>query len=179
MNGDILKMFVEYCYGAEIVIDSVNVAEMMEAAEMMLFPDIKQSCAKFLENNLHLSASNCLMTRELADFHNLGMLKKRAHNLVLDHFVEVSQGDDFLQLNAKRLSALLSEDELDVPAEKNVFDALMRWMKHDVDGRKKSLETLLDCIRFEYLKDSVSESVKSICVLHISLFINLFLNFQF
>lgn len=83
-------------------------------------------------------------------------LKEEAHNFVVDHFDEVSKCDEFLLLDADRLSLLLKDDELYVPAEEHVLNALMRWVENDVVVRKPSVETLLECVRFKHLRETVS-----------------------
>lgn len=153
--GDILQQLIEYCYSGEIAIDSVNVEKIAKAATMLQFTAVEADCCEFYTPML--TAPNCLGIRRLADQHNMLQLKENAHTFVLDHFVEVSQWDEFHHLSADQLTALLKDDKINVATEEDVFNALMVWIKFDVDVRKKSLKTLLECVRFQHVKDSVSD----------------------
>lgn len=154
VSSAILQKLIEYCYLGQITIDSVNVDEIARSASMLQFNKVLEHCSEFYQTKL--SASNCIGIRYIADLLNLIELKNLAHAFVLDHFGEVSQGDEFPELNVEYLSELLKDEKINVAAEEDVFNALMRWLKYDVERRRKSLETLLECVRFQHVKDSVS-----------------------
>lgn len=152
--GNILQKLIEYCYIGKIAIDSACVEELTKASSMLQFSEVEMNCTEFYAQKL--CASNCLGVREFADQHNLVRLREMAHEFVLENFVQVSQCDEFYQLNVEQLSELLSDDDLNAQGEKNVLNALMNWLKHDVDGRKASFAPLLDYVRSEHIKDLVS-----------------------
>lgn len=154
MDGDILKQLVEYCYTGEIGIDSANVEEITNAANMLRFAEVQENCATFYSSVLSLP--KCLGIWRVADLHNMGQLKETAHALVMDRFVEISMFEEFHELSAAHLSILLRDDELNVTSEEEVFVALMGWVKSEVKRRKQSLSSLLECVRFNHIKDSVS-----------------------
>lgn len=160
VDGDILERLFKYCHTGVIAIDLKDLDSMTQVANMLQFTKVKEHCAAFYSTIL--CASNCLGIREVAELHNMVQLKTDAHALALDQFMEVSKSNEFRQLSADQLSTLLKEDEINVSAEEDVFNALIQWIKYDVEERKKSLGTLLDCIRFKHIKESVSFSMVSI-----------------
>lgn len=70
--------------------------------------------------------------------------------MVLDYFMDISMSDVFLELDVQSLTSLLSDDKIHVYSEKDVFHAVMRWVKYDIENRRKSLGTLLACVRFKF-----------------------------
>lgn len=155
VDGDVLQQLIEYCYSGEITIDARNVREMTRAAMMLQFTDVQEHCAAFYSTILN--ASNCLSIREVADLYNISGLKGEAHYIVVKHFMEVFKGEEFVQLSVDDLAALLGDDEINVTKEEDVFEALMRWVQHDVERRKPSLGFLLDVVRFQHIGESVSD----------------------
>lgn len=153
--GGILQKLVEYCYGQEIAINSGNVEQLAEAATMLQFTRVHNKCAEFY--SMVLNATNCLGVRKFAELHNMVNLQENARHLALNSFVEVSKCEEFHQLNVVQLTALLEHDELNVSGEEEVFNALIGWINYDVNGRRQTIRHLSDCVRFQYVDDSVSK----------------------
>lgn len=160
VDGDILQHLVAYCYSGEIAIDSENVDEMTKAAMMLQFTEVEEHCTEFYGSILN--ASNCLGIRETADIHNVVKLKEMVQDFVLYNFVEVSKCEEFGQLSINEISALLKDEALNVVAEEEVFGALVGWIKFDINGRKQLVESLLECIRFQLIKEFVSKPTTSL-----------------
>lgn len=76
----------------------------------------------------------------------------------MQHFKEVLQGDEFPLLDVNELSTLLKGKYLNVQKEEEIFSAVIQWVKHDIEDRTRHLETLFECIRFDYFEDNVSKS---------------------
>lgn len=136
VDGAILHQLIEYCYSGEIA----NILEMTQVADMLQFDEVKENCAEFYTKIL--STSNCLGIRDLADLHHVDQLKETAEDFVLHNFLEVSKSDKFVLLNINDLAVLLADDDLNVPAEEDVFVTVMGWTKHDLESRKQFLEEL-------------------------------------
>lgn len=154
VDGDTLQQLIEYCYSGEITIDSQNIEKIAKAATMLQFAGIEKNCTEFYTTIFR--AANCLGIRDMADMFNMAHLREKAHAFVLEHFLDVSKSDEFLRLDANYLSVLLKDNQLNIQSEGDVFSALMGWAKYDVEDRKRSLDTLLRCVRFKHMEDSVS-----------------------
>lgn len=154
VDGPILQQLIEYCYSGEIAINSANVLKLTKAAGQLQFNEVKDNCAEFYISIL--DGSNCLAILDIAYLHNMAQLKQPAQDFILHNFLDV-HCEEFLRLGIDTLTALLADDDLNVPSEKVVFVALMGWIKHDLAGRKQFLGRLLECVRFTHAKKSVSE----------------------
>lgn len=163
VDGPILQQLIEYCYSGEIDINTANVLELTKAAGQLQFDEVKNNCAEFYISILN--GSSCLGILDIAYLHNVAQLKQPALDFILHNFLDV-KFDEFLQLSADSLTALLADDDLNVPSEKVVFVALMGWIKHDLDGRKQFLGRLLECVRLTHVIDKVSKATVRICALY-------------
>ncbi|PIO40324.1 hypothetical protein AB205_0097920, partial [Aquarana catesbeiana] len=80
-----------------------------------------------------------------------------------ENFIEVIRNQEFLLLPASEIAKLLSSDDINVPDEETIFQALMQWVKYDIESRQKDLGMLLSYIRlpllppqWRYLNDGCS-----------------------
>lgn len=77
-----------------------------------------------------------------------------------EHFLEVIQNQEFLLLPTAEIVKLLSSDDINVPDEETIFQALMMWVRHDVQNRQQDLGLLLAFIRLPLLPPQVRERAK-------------------
>lgn len=56
-----------------------------------------------------------------------------------------------MQLNADQLITLIKKDELNVQDEKDVYDAVLKWVKYDEDDRHIKMEHILSSVRCQFL----------------------------
>lgn len=62
---------------------------------------------------------------------------------------------EFLILPAEEVCRLLASDDLNVPDEETIFQALVMWAKHDLSNRKKYLAKLLSHIKLPLMSPQV------------------------
>lgn len=72
-----------------------------------------------------------------------------------EHFLEVIQNQEFLLLPTAEIVKLLSSDDINVPDEETIFQALMLWVRYDVQNRQQDLGVLLAYIRLPLLPPQV------------------------
>lgn len=72
-----------------------------------------------------------------------------------EHFLEVIQNQEFLLLPTAEIVKLLSSDDINVPDEETIFQALMMWVRYDVQNRQQDLGVLLAFIRLPLLPPQV------------------------
>lgn len=65
--------------------------------------------------------------------------------------MQICQEDEFLQLNAIQLVTLIKKDELNVQEEKEVYNAVLKWVKYDEDSRHQKMERILCAVRCQFL----------------------------
>jgi kelch-like protein 19 len=94
---------------------------------------------------------------------------RKAQEFILANFCKVANSEDFLELNNTQLTKLIRNDELGVPCESVVFQAVVNWVKHDPESRRCFLDHLFRCVRFHFLPPKfLKEQMNNNDLLHFS-----------
>ncbi|EDO49110.1 predicted protein [Nematostella vectensis] len=149
IDSQSMTTLVEFAYTSNVRINSENVETLLYAASMLQFVRVEKACYEFLRKNINVP--NCLTIWNLAELHGCAELTALAESYSRGNFVSLLKHSEFKELSSKQLGSLLSHDKLNVPSESAVFEAVMSWIKHDVESRKKDLANLLEHIRFPLL----------------------------
>ena len=147
-----LRVLLDYCYTASINITQENVQEVLPAADILQLTWVRQICCEFMQHQL--DTSNCLGIRAFADTYSCPELHKAAGSFAQQHYLEVLEGVEFLDLGPMELANLLKSEDLNVQSEEQVFESVMKWVGHDVEGRKEHLATVLQYVRLPLLDRS-------------------------
>ncbi|XP_041909440.1 kelch-like protein 5 isoform X5 [Corvus kubaryi] len=116
---------------------------------LLQLSQVVEACCKFLMKQLH--PSNCLGIRSFADAQGCTDLHKVAHNYTMENFMEVIRNQEFLLLPATEIAKLLASDDMNIPNEETILNALLTWVRHDLEQRRKDLSKLLAYIRLPLL----------------------------
>lgn len=144
-----MEHIIDFFYTSSIGITMENVVHILPAASMFQVDKIVNACCEFMRRNI--SVSNCLGIASFADLHSCSELKALADEYAIQHFSEVIQVDEFLQLSIDPLLQLISSDALNVYSEERVYEAVMAWIKYEPQSRKQHVASILDCVSY-YLK---------------------------
>ncbi|KAM4864626.1 kelch-like protein 38 isoform 2-T2 [Thomomys bottae] len=148
VDGRAVEQVVGYVYTGEAHITATNVLALMEAASMLQYPRLLEACSSYLQSQL--APSNCLDMTRLSDILSCESLKKKAREVALTCFPQVAASGDLNELGASELKDYLGDDGL-CGEEEKVFEALMAWVKHDVQARRRHLQELLQQVRLQYI----------------------------
>ena len=75
-------------------------------------------------------------------------LFEAAQKFLMRNFVEVSQAsDELLELGVEDVLQVFGDDKLNVKNEEMVWEAAMRWIRHNEEARKDNIVELLSQIR--------------------------------
>ncbi|GFO08395.1 histone-lysine N-methyltransferase SETMAR [Plakobranchus ocellatus] len=154
-----LEALINYAYTGRVVIDMSNVQSLLIVASFLNMQVVKDACSTYLKNRLE--PSTCLSIRAFADQYMCSTLVEAANKYIQKKFRQVALTPDFLSLPKAEVLEILSRDELDVRSEEQVFEAVMRWIKHDSATRVPDLPELMVKVRLplltpQYLSDNVA-----------------------
>ncbi|EDV22500.1 uncharacterized protein TRIADDRAFT_50655 [Trichoplax adhaerens] len=149
IDADALEVLIHYAYTAEVEISEANVQALLPAASLLLLHDVRENCCEFLLSKLH--PSNCLGFRRFADVHSCHDLKVKAHNFALGTFTEVVEFEEFLNLPLSEICELVSDDGVRVACEEQIFEAVLKWVQHDIAHRSVHMAELFRYIRLPLL----------------------------
>lgn len=144
-----LLLLVEYVYTALVDVTEDNVQVLLTAANLLQLTDVRDACCDYLQTQL--DPTNCLGIRDFADMHGCLELLNYADTYVEQHFGEVVQFDEFLNLTPAQVAGLIRSDRLLVPGEEKVYEAVIAWCVHDLAGRQSHLAGLMEHVRLPLL----------------------------
>ena len=145
----VLEQILNFIYNDTVSLTTENVEDVMIAANMLHLVELKRMCADFLMQ--HLDTDNCFGLRAFADVYSSTELKREADALISKLFHQVSQTEEFLLQDFDTVCALLERSDLKVKSEEQIFEAFLRWVKHDIPGRVAVSHKLLKVIRIKLL----------------------------
>ena len=143
------EILIDYCYTSKITIDEKSVQTVLPAACLLQLYEVQEYCSEFLRSQL--DPSNCLGIRAFADTHSCSELLRIADNYMQENFIDITEQDEFLLLPLSQLLGIISNDELNIRNEEQVYQAVMNWVKHDISERKSYLSQLLTHVRLPLL----------------------------
>ncbi|NXG45367.1 KLHL4 protein, partial [Psilopogon haemacephalus] len=149
VDPDALQALVRYAYTGILELKEDTIESLLAAACLLQLSQVIEVCCNFLMKQLH--PSNCLGIRSFGDAQGCSELLKVAHTYTMEHFTEVIKNQEFLLLPANEIAKLLSSDDINIPDEEAIFQALMLWVRHDLQNRQRDLGMLLSYIRLPLL----------------------------
>uniref|UniRef100_A0A8C2U425 Kelch like family member 5 n=1 Tax=Coturnix japonica TaxID=93934 RepID=A0A8C2U425_COTJA len=144
-----LWALVQYAYTGRLELKEDNIECLLSTACLLQLSQVVEACCNFLMKQLH--PSNCLGIRSFADAQGCTDLHKVAHNYTMENFMEVIRNQEFLLLPATEIAKLLASDDMNIPNEETILNALLTWVRHDLEQRRKDLSKLLAYIRLPLL----------------------------
>ncbi|XP_006871369.1 PREDICTED: kelch-like protein 4 [Chrysochloris asiatica] len=149
VDPNALNSLVQYAYTGVLQLKEETIESLLAAACLLQLTQVIEVCSNFLIKQLH--PSNCLGIRSFGDAQGCMELLNVAHKYTMENFIEVIKNQEFLLLPANEMSKLLCSDDINVPNEETIFNALMQWVGHDMQARQRDLAMLLSYIRLPLL----------------------------
>ena len=154
----VMEDLLEFIYTGDVVLTSSrNAVELLKAASYTSVCHLEKLCEKFLKETL--SVENCLAIYRLAAKHDCVELKKGTCDFIKVNFSKVLNRPEFLELTEYELEFFLSSDDIEVKEEEEVYEGLIKWIKHDPEVRRNHFAELFFHIRLGSLSKQVLFSV--------------------
>ena len=148
MEPEILTSIVDYMYTGEIELTVDNVESLVKVGDLLQLGCLKARCAYFMTSQVELN--NCFEFYRFALLYRLDQLQKVTKQFVFAEFKTVALIVEFKELTCRELIEFIKDDNVNVDDEDIVFDAVLGWVRHDLDNRKSSLQTILEHVRLPY-----------------------------
>ncbi|KAF7246808.1 Kelch-like protein 38 [Varanus komodoensis] len=148
IDSGVLHCIIMYVYTGEILVTAENVLYLMETASMLQYTKLFEACSAYLQDQL--TPDNCLSLIRLSEILYCETLNKKAKAMALQCFPEVATSEDLKELCALELIDYLGDDEL-CGEEEQVFEALMVWVRHDLQERQGYIQDLFKKVRLQYV----------------------------
>lgn len=151
-----MSLILDYFYTREIVISDENVLDLLNASSFLLVTPVKNACIQLL--NKRLSSENCFSVLQVAEQFGADDLSKRANDFINSNFSIVVNSEEFVSISQKDLVHFIASDDIQVEKEEEVFEAVLKWVRHDEVNRVSVLPELLEYLRKGSLSKGFLES---------------------
>ncbi len=159
---DTLKAIVHFVYNGRIQLALEKAEKLLPASVSLMLPELTNMCEDFLLHKLDDDKSDCLDIHRIAKHNSLEKAAEKARDLITEHFQEVSKHDAFKEMSETDLQDYISDERLYVGNENPVFEAVVNWVRHDVENRKSSFEKLMENVNLSHCsKQFLSEVVRT------------------
>ena len=152
ISASIVGLLLDYCYTSSIEVTEENVQELLPASSLLQLNWVREICCEFIKHQL--DSTNCLGIRAFADTHCCPELQEAADSYAQQHYLEVLEEREFLELGIEELSRLLESEDLNVESEEQVFESVLKWVKHDIENRRKAFADILKHVRLPLMERS-------------------------
>lgn len=158
-----LSLLLNYMYCSELPLTNANVQGISIAAFLLQMDEVFTRCQLHMTENM--DASNCLGVYYFARDLGAEDLADHAQRFLRQHFVQVCQNEEILELEAHQLGKLLTSDDLNISREETILDVVLRWVKDNtsVNGENRILHLpeLLRKVRLPLINpDYLSEAMR-------------------
>lgn len=146
----VMEGLVEFIYTGSIEITVENVQTLLSTASLVQFHEVRDLCCQFLEGQL--DPSNCLGIRKFIEAHGCIKFLEIIDKYVLENFKNVLKSEEYALLPMELLIKVISSDDLNVLHEEDVYEAVMAWIRHDLNSRVSKLPLLIRFIRMPLIR---------------------------
>ncbi|CAL2032857.1 unnamed protein product [Caenorhabditis brenneri] len=151
VDVEVLSQLIDYMYTGRMRIDEQNVQTILATASLLQLTCVRDACARFMLELLDMT--NCVGMAEFARAHACHQLAHAAQLYTRQHFVEIIDNEELLNLDKDSFNELIQDDRITVPSERPVMQAVLNWVKHDEENRKPYLGELMSNVRLPLLGD--------------------------
>lgn len=145
-SAESLDLLLNYMYCSDLPLHNNNVQGISIAAFLLQMDNVFIQCQNHMIENM--DASNCLGVYYFARDLGAEDLAEHAQSYLRQHFVQVCQHEEVLELEPHQLGKLLMSDDLNVSREESILDVVFSWVKHSsVTEREVRLIHLPELLR--------------------------------
>ncbi len=150
IDFETLTDIVYFVYNGHVVLTVEKTEKLLPASVSLMLPELSNMCKDFLLHKVDSDESSCVDIHRIANHNSLELSAKKAWNLMTKNFKEVSQGNAFREMSETDLQDYISNEQLNVANENPVFEAVVAWVRHDVENRKSSFEKLMENVKLSH-----------------------------
>ncbi|XP_078370271.1 kelch-like protein 11 [Oculina patagonica] len=157
-NKAVMEEVLEYLYTGHVDINEHNAFDLLQIADFLVVPGLKELSSKFISQALTLLNSlthslpiYCVDVYYFAEKYQCHELQKSARDFTFANFVDVTQSIDFLNLSVTQVEEWISSDDITVKAEEDVFQVIVKWMEKAESRQHQSFFELFRHVRLVYV----------------------------
>ena len=151
LDAKTMSDIIDYVYTRSVRISMDNVTTLLPQSDSFLIPGLVERCCHFLSSAL--TPMNCIGIWKFAQNMYRGDLANSTRKYILDNFMQVAtKSVEFLNMEPDELLTFFEDDELNVHAEEDTFQAIVRWVDYKASSRTQFMAQFLRRIRLGLLQ---------------------------
>jgi len=143
-----MKEVLNYIYTGTFKLSEDSLNDVLNAAALMQLNNLLGKCEEFMQNILN--AKNCYWIYCLAERYFLDNAIDYVDCCLQDEFL-FSDEPDILQFGIDKIKETLESDDFEVKKEEDVFEFIVKWVKYDIEQRKRYFPKLFKLIRLQFI----------------------------
>ena len=132
----VMEDALKYLYTGSVAVAEERAHNLIATANFLLLPGLKIMAQNVLKKTV--STENCLFNYYFADKYECMKLKEKCREVINTNFTVVMETEDFLKLDQKQVMEWVSDDDVIVNAEEDIFKGIVKWVSYNVSGREKN-----------------------------------------
>ena len=145
----VMEDALEYLYTGNVTVVEGRAHNLIATANFLLLPSLKTMAANVLKDTL--TTENCVFNYYFAEKYDCVELKDKCRKVINTNFSVVMETEDFLKLDQKQVMEWVSNDDVIVNEEENIFKGIVRWVSHNKSERVGDFPELLHQVRLPFL----------------------------
>ncbi|KAK2188925.1 hypothetical protein NP493_119g01051 [Ridgeia piscesae] len=144
-----LRAVVDFAYTGRLQLQLANFEDVLSAATHLQVSEAMELCCQFLERVI--TVENCVSLLNIAEMFSLIRSSDKVYKFIVTHFDCLSQQGEFYNLSSTQLAELLSENDLEITSEYQIFELVQKWINFDLTQRLQYLPLLMKNVRLPLL----------------------------
>ena len=150
IDFDTLTSVVAYIYSDNVELTVKKTETLLPASVSLMLSELTNECKNFLDEELNSDTSDCSTIHKIAKANSLTNTADKAWRVLLRNFEEVVATDAVKDLTKSELLNYIRDEDLNVASEDPVFEAVVTWVRHDLENRKDAFEGLMEHITLSH-----------------------------
>ena len=173
VKPEILGLIIDFFYSGSLKVASVDVVDLLKAADLLFLHEVKKGCVNFLKRTL--STENCVRIWSLAETYCEQDLADYAKRFLERNFSNVAATKTFIrEMTFTAFIVILEAKRLSVKSEDDLLRFILGWYEFDKENRISCLtelfgylngpslsSSMIDNLDDEQVKDALKRGAKS------------------
>ena len=144
LDAATVRALLDYMYTNKILIDDSLLLGYIHTCDFLQLEKLLDQCKQHAESTIRMTPENCYQWIVGSNLFNLPKTKNKAVDFVCRNFQSVHNLDGIVTLGHKDMLDLLNNDALGSIDEQILYNALMSWIIHKQEDRRRYLPIFLE-----------------------------------
>ena len=141
LDGEAVRLLIEYMYIGSITINQDNVFNLLATANFLQMDEICQFCFDFLE--VIISIENWFTILSTLHLYKNDSVLKQLYQFIWENFDNITRCDSFKALTIQDLTSIVKNLNRNFVNDISIYDAITSWIRDDKLNRKNFIRELL------------------------------------